>query len=74
MKNQKNSWRFGMLAAGLLALAPAAFAQSLERACSAIITNGLREHSVNTESDAYYQTLFDRHCEKSGEVKRSSSG
>ena len=69
-----HSWRIEVLSAGLLLVGQEAFAQSLEKACSSIITSGLREYSVNTESDSYLQTVFDRHCEKSGEAKKSSSG
>lgn len=52
----------------------AAYSQALDNACATLITSGLREYSVDIESDSYLETIFRRHCEKSGEVKKSSFG
>jgi hypothetical protein len=39
--------------------------------CKVIITDGLRELDVETDSTAYLNTVFDRHCESGGTVKES---
>lgn len=60
--------------AALLALHQIASAQSAHDACITLITSGLREYSINTESDAYLLNVFSHHCEKSGQVKTSTFG
>jgi hypothetical protein len=52
-----------------------AFAQSgIFDNCRSVITDGLKEYSINTDSSAYLNSVFDRYCESSGSTKSSSFG
>lgn len=42
--------------------------------CRAVVTDGLREYSIKTDSRAYLNSVFDKYCESSGSVKSSSLG
>lgn len=57
-------------------LCPAlAFAQTgIFDNCRSVITDGLKEYSVSTESSAYLNTVFDKYCESSGSLKTQSLG
>jgi len=39
--------------------------------CRTIITDGLKEYSITTESSAYLNSVFDKYCESSGTAKSS---
>lgn len=66
----------GRVTLGLVGLffAAVSYGQNLERSCRALIESGLRNLSVEQESVSSLQTIFRRHCEKSGKVKSSSLG
>jgi hypothetical protein len=47
-----------------------AFAQSsLPDLCTPIITDGLREYLITSESDSYLNTIFDKYCDLNGSLK-----
>jgi hypothetical protein len=70
----KTSARRMLLVAVGLCFTTMSYSQEIERSCRALIESGLRNLSVSQESEASLQTIFRRHCEKSGTVKRSSLG
>lgn len=52
----------------------AAAQSNLLDACREIITSGLREYDISTESNEYLNTVFDQYCESSGSAKSQGFG
>jgi hypothetical protein len=65
--------RFWIPSTIFLLMASTATAQSYAH-CEKIISSGLREYNVSTDSEAYLNTVFDRYCESSGSAKSASAG
>jgi hypothetical protein len=42
--------------------------------CKTIITDGSKEYSIQTDSRAYLNSVFDKYCDSSGSAKSSSLG
>lgn len=42
--------------------------------CRSLVTDGLREYSIRTDSNEYLNSVFDRYCDSSGSTKSSSFG
>jgi hypothetical protein len=42
--------------------------------CKTIITDGLREYSITTDSSSYLNSVFDKYCDSSGSTKSSGIG
>lgn len=42
--------------------------------CRTIVTDGLREYSIKTDSKAYLNSVFDKYCDSNGSVRSSSFG
>ncbi len=42
--------------------------------CKTIVSDGLREYSIKTDSRAYLNSVYDKYCENTGAVKSSSLG
>ena len=49
-------------------------AAGIESACTELITSGLKQYSIKTESSSYLTSVYDRYCEQSGSTKSSGLG
>jgi hypothetical protein len=64
--------RHRWLALAVLFVSPGVQAQpGIFDNCRTIITDGLREYSITTDSSAYLNSVFDKYCESSGTIRSS---
>jgi hypothetical protein len=71
---QMNRWGRSLIASGFVLNIGVAQADGIEMACRDLITSGLKQYSIRTESSSYLTSVFDRYCEASGSTKSTRLG